>query len=377
MFIDRIIKCEFRTNAIKFSFNPTGVCVRILGGALCSWTESESRGSGKNSRTVRVHYEGRDDYLSSTTYLVGTENVGEIEILPGIHTYNFSCALPHLIPTSFEGRIGQIRYTISVSLERPWKFNNTFKVAFTVLKPYDLNYDSPVLRMPSQMETQKSFCCWPCSSGPLVITASIPQTGYVPGQTVKISVDVRNLSSIRIEEIRFILLKIVHYISQRPRIKIKEEIVDVAEVRNTKGVNKNESIDIEQQLVIPSVPPTNVLFCRVIKIQYELLVKATVRGMHHDPYIRLPITIGTVPLLENYSIPPQAGAGQFMPVPPGAIATHGEFVNPIADISTSHGFINPSAPNESPNELPVTNLIQPYRQPATNPDLRESFDLIT
>lgn len=330
---------------------------------MCAWTERESRGSGKDRRTVQIHYVGRDDYLSSTTYLVGAEHSGEIEILPGIHTYNFSCVLPHQIPTSFEGRIGHIRYTIMVALERPWKFNNTFKVAFTVLKPYDLNYDSPVLRMPSQMEINKTFCCWPCSSGPMVLTASIPQTGYVPGQAVNIRVDIRNLSSIRIDEIRFILMKIVNYHSQQPRSKCREEIIEVAEARNIKGVNKNESIDIEQQLVIPSVPPTNVLFCRVIKIQYELVVKGSVRGMHRDPFIRLPITIGTVPLVSNYNIPPQA-------VGPGVMASHGEFVNPITEINSNIGFINPSAPNASPNELPVANVIQPYHQ-QNSPELRE------
>lgn len=70
-----------------------------------------------------------------------------MEIPPGLHTYNFSCALPSMLPTSFEGTFGHIRYTVSVVFERPWKFDQTHKVAFTVLKQFDLNYDSPILRV--------------------------------------------------------------------------------------------------------------------------------------------------------------------------------------------------------------------------------------
>lgn len=71
----------------------------------------------------------------------------QIEIPPGTHTYSFACALPAMLPTSFEGTYGHVRYTVRVILERPWKFDQSYKVAFTVLKEFDLNYDSPILRV--------------------------------------------------------------------------------------------------------------------------------------------------------------------------------------------------------------------------------------
>lgn len=46
----------------------------------------------------------------------------------------------------FEGGYGYIRYTIKVTFERPWKFNQSSKMAFTVLSPLHLNRD-PMLRV--------------------------------------------------------------------------------------------------------------------------------------------------------------------------------------------------------------------------------------
>lgn len=122
--------------------------------------------------------------------------------------YNFSCTLPPLLPTSFEGRYGHIRYTICVTLERPWKFDQTYRVGFTVLKAIDLNYDTPALRMPCQMDMMKNFCCGPCRSGPFSMSASIPLSGYVPGQLIVVVANISNGTNIRVEEVKFSLKKV-------------------------------------------------------------------------------------------------------------------------------------------------------------------------
>ncbi|XP_063707906.1 arrestin domain-containing protein 2-like [Culicoides brevitarsis] len=271
------------------------ISLKICGFAYTHWSESETyRVNGKNHTRI-VHYRGREDYLNSTTYLIGSPHANEIEILPGLHTYNFACLLPSNMPSSFEGPYGHIRYTVKVTLERPWKFDQTYKVGFTVLKQLDLNYDNPDLRLPVHAETIKYFCCWPCKSGPLLLNVKLPIGGYVPGQTIPITLTIDNESREKIDEITFKLKKIVRCLSQTPRQKVKEERVVVVMKRGG-GCDKFQKKQYQYSLLIPALPPTNLSFCKIIQISYVLKVKPIVAGMHKDNKLTIPIVIGTVPL---------------------------------------------------------------------------------
>ena len=158
----------------------------------------------------------------------------------------------------------------------------------------DLNYESHVLRMPTKMEIIKKFCCF-CCAKPLYMSASMPVTGYVSGQSIKISVELSNQTDVLINRVCVSLKKVIQYTSQTPRYKLREEIVNMAEVRSgSVDEYSNKSFDLE--LPIPPVPPTNSSYCRVVTVSYVVQIKANTSGMHKDPYIRIPVTIGTIPL---------------------------------------------------------------------------------
>lgn len=199
------------------------------------------------------------------------------------------------MPTSFEAKHGSIRYLINVVIDRPWKFDLTYKVAFTVLKQLDLNYENPALRIPSKMEIANRFYCGLCKTAPLYIAASIPLSGYVAGQNVNVSVEINNESRIDVEDVRISLKKIIFYNSQTPTRRTKEEILTEAETR-CEGVKRSSKGKFEKQLLIPPVPPSNLNYCRVLNVSYEVHVQAKVSGVHRSPVLKLPITIGTVPL---------------------------------------------------------------------------------
>lgn len=118
------------------------------------------------------------------------------------------------------------------------------------------------------------------------------------GQTVPVSVAVHNDSSVDIEEVKVSLKKIIHYNSQTPRRRTKERIESAAEVRHA-GVPGKSKGNMEMHLSLPPVPPTNIAFCQVIQVNYEIQVLAKVGGLHRSPLLRLPVTIGTVPLVSH------------------------------------------------------------------------------
>lgn len=66
---------------------------------------------------------------------------------PGIYNFAFSLVLPILIPTSFEHKIGSIKYTVTVNVDRLSKFDYTFKVLFTIMQRVDLNNEPTELRV--------------------------------------------------------------------------------------------------------------------------------------------------------------------------------------------------------------------------------------
>lgn len=202
--------------------------------------------------------------------------------------------LPPQLPTSFESKYGYIRYQIKVELERPWKFDFKFCFAFTVIKILDLNYESPGLRNKLKAETTKTFL-FSFNSKALFLSAEIPISGFVAGQTVPVSIFINNETNVDVEETQVALKKIIHYNSQTPRRRTKERVEMAAEVRHA-GVPGKSKGNIEVQLSLPPVPPSNIAFCQVIQVSYEIRVLAKVGGIHRNAVLRLPITIGTVPL---------------------------------------------------------------------------------
>lgn len=69
------------------------------------------------------------------------------ELPGGNHNYQFACTLPDVLPTSFEGGFGHVRYTVKIVLERPMKFDHKYRVGITVLQQLNLNNVSPPLRV--------------------------------------------------------------------------------------------------------------------------------------------------------------------------------------------------------------------------------------
>ncbi|XP_021711742.1 arrestin domain-containing protein 3 [Aedes aegypti] len=267
-----------------------GIALQIKGVAEVSWCESS--GTGSNRETI--HYHGRQDYMNSTTYLAGLKDGTNINLLPGLHPYRFSCDLPANLVTSVEAKHGHIRYTVKVIVERSWKADQSYKVAFTVLRHVNLSEENFDVRLPTKTTHAKTFCCGSCRSAPMVFTAETPISGYVPGQTIAVRIEVDNQSNKTLNEIATKLLREVSFISQTPYTRVKTSTAVMAEIR-CKGVEKHQKDSCVQHLLIPPLPPTN-RTCQVLTVNYVLEVEGKFSGLTINPRIQVPITLGTIPL---------------------------------------------------------------------------------
>lgn len=236
-----------------------------------------------------------------------------------------------------EASYGAIRYLVSVVLDRAYKFDLTYKLAFTVIKPLDLNNENPSLQLPQRMEVMKTFCYSICQSKPIFLSVTTPNGGYVPGQAILATIHINNESRYDIEDVKVLFNKIVRYTSHTPTVKTKEDVTTELEL-NSGGVKRRSHVNFTQRIFIPAVSPTNTNYCHVLNVSYELQVKCKVSVISatssDGPSIKLPIVIGTIPINQrhvNTPIPLQS-------LPSQIELTYDQMLNPYTpqiDNSTS------------------------------------------
>ncbi|EDV93351.1 arrestin domain-containing protein 17 isoform X2 [Drosophila grimshawi] len=261
--------------------------VKVVGYSVTKWSE-------RRLANTKL-FSGREDYLSSQTYILGSEQSTDRHIIQaGVHNYNFACQLPYQCPSSFEGRYGCIRYIVKVLLIRPWKYDQVYTHGITVLKMMDLNFETPQLRLAAHSENYRTFCCGPCKTAPLKMELKLPQAGYVPGQRIPVTVLVINNSGVAVSEVRLSIVMLVRYFSITPEHSRVDRII----IGRAKGdsVLRRCTRSTTIYMDVPSTPPTCLNVCNLIQIAYQLEVEAIIKSLQKQQLITMPITIGTWPI---------------------------------------------------------------------------------
>ncbi|XP_066994415.1 arrestin domain-containing protein 17 [Anabrus simplex] len=268
--------------------------IHIKGEAQVKWDETRAKknaeGATVNETTV---HSGSEQYFENKFNLLGGSG-NEVFIQPGEQTYPFSTFLPPNLPSSFEGEFGYVRYTVKAILDRPWKFDQDTKAAFTVISPVDLNTHETA-KNPVKMEKEKFFCCLCCKSGPATLVLSLPVGGYVPGQAIPVTVEMDNTSNVEVTLVKCILRKVVTFRATLPAA-VKKDKITIAE-HSFGAVAAGGSQTWTEHLVIPPLPPSNLQNCNIIDLEYDLKVEAKVSGVLRNFEVKTPIILGTIPLL--------------------------------------------------------------------------------
>lgn len=271
-----------------------GIYVKAEGAANVHWTTDHTRKVNDRSVQYKKYHNAKEEYFSLKQYLVGSEHgKGEKKLNAGRHVYPFQIHIPAHCPSSFEGKYGNIRYSIRAVVDRALKADDEVNVDVRVVARVDLNED-PTSKKPMHFEFSETYCCWCMSSGVAECAVKLPASGYCPGQIIPVEVSCNNHSSVDIHNIKLILKKFIKYHAHHEPGTKNEETV-IAEIKRgpIKG-NTNKSWLVEME--VPVIDTCNVDSCRIIDIVYKFKVKINPEGCHSSSSDSKIIKLGTTPV---------------------------------------------------------------------------------
>ncbi|XP_054467728.1 uncharacterized protein LOC129101820 [Anoplopoma fimbria] len=251
----------------------TSISLALTGKAKVHWTTSS--GSGKKRR--RRQHTAKLDYFNFKCVLMQENNAvgGTGTFQRGRHVYPFTCQLPHGdFPSSFRGVHGQILYTLTVGIHRPWHMSKDFATELTFIN--HINPNQPELQAPLSGSNNMTLCCLWCASGPITMTASVEKKAFIPGETVKITCEFRNASSrIATPKVRLQQKQIFYTHNQINKTMMFKNLVSVT----GEPVNANTSaVNTGIMLTIPSSAPLTISNCSIIDVNYVIEVSLCVRA---------------------------------------------------------------------------------------------------
>jgi len=100
---------------------------------------------------------------------------------------------------------------------------------------------------------------------------SIPRKGFIPGETIPVSVEMTNTSKNQVKKTQVQLVQWVKCISKRPQSKKPIQNVIVDEIGP--GIKPGEYKTWSASLNIPKIAPTGLAGCKLIEVVYKLRVR--------------------------------------------------------------------------------------------------------
>ena len=264
-----------------------GLYVSTKGISYVHWTESDSLNDSKTQT-----YSNSEEYYHFKYNIFGVQDCQVGHKIPyGHNEYTFSFRLPNNIPCSFEHTNGYIRYTVKAVIDRPWKFDHECKAAFTVVSNLDLNlYREKCFGINDGMRKTFSRLCW-CGKGSMDLQITVPSSGYVPGQTINTMLNYTNYSNEVITKVSATLLRKLQF---RATSKTLSNVKVIKKATHFGPFPKNGQITSE--ILVPPMAPSYLQYCKIINLNYELIVSVHISATCSKIKRTYPLLIGTIPL---------------------------------------------------------------------------------
>lgn len=276
-----------------FFSHRTALKITFNGSANCKFEDSIEH----NFFEKDVIFTGHEKYISHSSYLFGRSLSDMQEFKVGSYKYNFKYKIPHNVPSSVKGKHGKIRYHVEATLQSEWKLDLFARASFSIIRLEDLSLraDRAQLMMPISDESSTTFCCWSCTTRPLYFKVSIPFSGFISDQIIRVTVFIKNNCGFDVASTIISLQKAITSVSQQPERREYREMKMLTQIIEAGAKSGKSSTKILAELQVPkfTLPSST---CTVVRVSYFLQVALDVVGFIRKPKIRIPIVIGTRPL---------------------------------------------------------------------------------
>ncbi|XP_050538847.1 arrestin domain-containing protein 3-like isoform X2 [Daktulosphaira vitifoliae] len=260
----------------------------IKGRASVSWHEKQIL--AKSTK----YYTAKEEYFKNQFTLFGDN--GEVDLEENEHDFPFSILLPQKLPSTYNGRYGNILYKAKVTIDIPWAIDKVARSTFQVISPLDLNEEQN-LAEPVKIEKEKNYCCCCCRSGPMNLIVCLPYSGFVPGQNIPFDIELNNDSNVAIKCVKIKLEKDTYFKATRPSTKTNKKSKNLAKL-SLNGIREHDTKTLSEQILIPSsLEFSNLKNCQIIEEKYVLKVETCVGILNRNTNLHANISIGNIPLV--------------------------------------------------------------------------------
>ena len=267
------------------------ITLTVKGEARIRWDKKECSGDPDPGFCSNDRFTANETYLDCLIYLAGGSGRTQ-ELQPGHYEFPFSLKFPHSpLPSSIDNKYGSVKYWLWAQMDRPWRTNHTDKLRITVVECVRLHQDQ-VTNRPWAVRQEANLFRFPCSSGPIILTATTDREGYCSGESIQVIAHLDNNSHARVRGMKATLERKVEF-NVKGSMRIVVETV--TQMINLNGIAAGQSFDWNVLIPISEICIPTSSSNSLIKVGYTLLVEAILPFFHSPMKTVVPIFIGTVP----------------------------------------------------------------------------------
>ncbi|KAJ8968527.1 hypothetical protein NQ317_001722 [Molorchus minor] len=265
-----------------------GIKLKLSGKEHTEWTERESYydSTAKETKYRTVTYTGNNSVLCMEQTIVGQGDLPQ-----GRHEYSFSFILPTNLPGTFHGRYGSIKFSVKVTVDRPYKIDYVDEKEFNLVAPINFNDIKGQLQLePVAYSDEKMLCCFWCASGPITMNVHMVKEAFVVGETVPIKIEITNMSNENVETIEVKMGTTVKSTVTSPSTHSKTDHELIATCRD------GESAPTGIGATTSDWKYRNPQFCTLFQETTKIGIVAAISGCHSNMDVDFEVILGHIPV---------------------------------------------------------------------------------